>query len=250
MTRNLWRSQIANGRVFELRSKSKKYPAPCALVIDEDANGRSSRVFAAVDQYGVIGNWWPARRHNPNITVDWLLPEKFNNSRVLRRRRDLERFDADDLALIRYGLALDFSGCIHGSSNNTRVPTVIPADWTLFWVAPWADDDFRWIDVDPELTRLLHGAWHFQNRGGRRSLGYKFGWACGTRHTGERLIHIRRFLRKRHGTALIEQPVKIARWTDGQNVYTEEIRRDCPALEFRWLMVQRANGDEIGICRQ
>ena len=60
MTRNLWRSQIANGRVFELRSKSKKYPAPCALVIDEDANGRSSRVFAAVDQYGVIGNWWPA----------------------------------------------------------------------------------------------------------------------------------------------------------------------------------------------
>jgi hypothetical protein len=167
-----WRSRIAEGRVFELRSKSKRYPAPCALVIDDSASGWNSRIFASVDSYGVVGDGLYARRHNPDIYVGGLHREQFNSSRVLRRRRELERFDADDLELIRYGLAIDFTGCIHGRYSDMRIPTVVPAEWTVFWLAAWDDHDFRWIDREPELQRLLHGAWHFESHGGYRHLGY------------------------------------------------------------------------------
>src|SRR6266436_586119 len=108
-----WRSQIVNGRVFELRSASKRYPPPCALVINEQATGYGARVFTPVDEYGVIGG--ASRRGNPNIYVEGIRPEQFTGARVRRRRPDLERFDADDLALIRWGLTLEFSGRISGT---------------------------------------------------------------------------------------------------------------------------------------
>jgi hypothetical protein len=239
MNPNSWRSQIAEGRVFELRSMSKRYPAPCALVIDERPSGWNSRIFAGVDQFGVIGHGSYTRPHNPAIYVDGLRREQFNSSRILRRRRDLERFDADDLALIRYGLSLDFSGCIRGNYNDMSIPTVVPAEWTVFWLAAWDKDDYRWcrFEHDAGLRRLLHGAWHFESHGGSRHLGYRFGRAWATRHSGSRLREIRQFLRS-HWGGLIEQPVKVARWSDGQNIYTEEIRRECPALGSRACLVQ------------
>lgn len=240
-----WRSQVKEGRVFELRSKSTKYPAPCALVIDEKGTGWGSRMFAAVDRFGVIGDGLYARRHNPAIYVNGLRLEQFNSSRVLRRRRDLERFDADDLALIRYGLALDFTGKIHGSYSDIHIPTVVPAEWTIFWIAAYGEDDgrwFDWMDATDDLAKLLHGAWHFESRGGRRDLGYKFGFAWGTRHTGSRLNQIRRFLRTRWGSSLIEQSTRVVRWTEGENVCTAEIRRNCPPLGGRSMTVQSPQG--------
>lgn len=238
-----WRSQIAEGRVFELRSKSKRYPAPCALVIDGKADGWCSRMFAAVDRRGVIGHGLYTRSHNPDIYVEGIRREQFISSRVLRRRRDLERFDSDDLALIRYGLALDFSGLVRGNYSDMNIPAVVPADWTVFWLAAFQPDDFRIYDVwhHKGLESLLHGAWHFNSHGGSRHLGYKFGHAWGTRHTGERLSKIRDFLRARLGD-LIEQQVKVVRWSEGQNTYTEEIRRDCPALGSRACLVQSPSG--------
>jgi len=250
-----WKSQIAEGRVFELRSKSKRYPAPCALVINDKGNGWGSRIFESVDRFGVVGDGLYTRRHNPDIYVGGIRREQFNSSRVLRRRRDLERFDADDLALIRYGLSLDFTGRIRGTHSDMSIPTVVPADWTTFWLAAWEQDDFRhydleWMHGQPELQRLLHGAWHFESHGGCRHLGYKFGVAWATRHSGTRLNQIRKYLRSRWGSRLVEQPVKVARWTDGQNIYTEEVRRDCPALGSRWCTVQTPNGQGIyGTCR-
>ncbi len=244
MNRISWRSQLVEGRVFELRSKSKQYPAPCALVIDDKASSWNTRLFVAVDQFGVIGDGLYARRHNPKIYVNGLRREQFNSSRVLRRRRDLERFDADDLALIRYGLALDFTGRIHGSYSDMSIPTAVPAEWTVFWVPAWQEGDSRWIgDLgNSELDRLLCGAWYFESHGGSRHLGYRFGRAWATRHAGTRLSLIRQFLRSRWGSSLVEQSVKVVRWAEGQNVYMEEIRRDCPALGICVRIVQAPDG--------
>jgi hypothetical protein len=105
-------------------------------------------------------------------------------------------------------------------------------------------DDSRWLDwmdARSNLERLLSGAWYFEDHGGRRDLGYSYGYKWATRHSGTRLNQIRRFLRARWD-GLIEQPVKVARWTDGENIYTEEIRRDCPTLGSRACTVQTPTG--------
>jgi hypothetical protein len=244
-----WKSQLVEGRVFELRSKSKRFPPPCALVINDKGNGWGSRIFTAVDRFGVIGDGLYRRPHNPDIYVEGIRREQFTSSRVVRRRRDLERFDSDDINLIRYGLALDFTGRIHGRYSDMHIPTVSPGDWTVFWLAAWDDDDYRWLHTysDKELDNLLCGAWHFISHGGSRHLGYKFGVAWGTRHSGLRLDKIKSILRRKWGSRLIEQPVKIVRWSDGKNIYTEEVRRDCPALGSRWRTVQTGNSI-TGIC--
>jgi hypothetical protein len=235
---------LAEGRVFELRSQSKRYPAPCALVIDDRTSGWGARIFASVDSYGVVGHGCYTRRHNPDIYVEGLRREQFNSSRIRCRRRDLERFDADDLALIRYGLALDFSGCIRGNYSDMSIPAVVPAEWTVFWLAAWDKGDYRWLDFDhrAELRHLLYGAWHFESNGGARHLGYKFGCLWATRHSGSRLGEIRTFLRSHWGSAIVEQHVKVARWSEGQNIYTEEVRRECPALGSRACLVETPHG--------
>ena len=245
-----WRSQLANGRVFELRSKSKRYPAPCALVIDNKAMGWGARIFAAVDSHGCFGHG-SHRRHNPGIYIEGLRRDEFTGSRVRCRRFDLERFDADDLALIRYGLTLDFTGRIEGAYSNISmdIPVIVPAEWTVFWLPAWDADDYRWLHIEPreELRQLFSGAWHLESYGGCRHLGYGFGHAWATRHSGSRLNQIRQFLRSRLG-GLIEQHVKVMRWSEGENVFTEEIRRDCPALGSRACLVQTPNGTQ-GIYR-
>jgi hypothetical protein len=243
MKRMSWRSQLANGRVFELRSQSKRFPAPCGLVIDDQAgNWGGHPMLAPVDQYGVLGHGLYERFHNPNIYVAGIVRDQFTSARILRRRRDLERFDADDLALIRYGYALDFSGKIHGSYSYVNIPSIVPCAWFVFWLAAWDDDDWRWVDRNPKLERLLHGAWHLESHGGSRRRGYKYGHVWVTRHTGTRLEQIRKCLRSCWGSRLIEQPVTVARWTEGENVYTEEIRRECPPLGSRACLVQTPHG--------
>jgi hypothetical protein len=241
---------VANGRVFELRSSSKRYPAPCALVIDDNEKRWNGRMCEAIDKFGVIGHSLYERSHNPNIYVPGLRFENFTSARIARRRQDLERFDGDDLALIQYGLALDFSGRIH-SNNDIHVPLDIPAEWTVFWLKAFEEHDSykrvyeMWHHKD--LDKLLHGAWHFNNRGGHRHLGYKFGHAWITRHTGARLNQIRQFLRG-HLDGLIEQPVKVVRWSDGTNVFTQEIRRECPPLGSRWYSIASPDGSQRRTC--
>ena len=237
-----WLSQIANGRVFELRSTSVRYPVPCGLVIDDQA-GRwgGSPMLAAVDRYGVIGDGLYTRLHNPNIYVAGIRREQFTSTKVKCRRRELERFDADDIALIRYGLALDFSGRIHNRYSDIHLPTVVPANWTVFWLRAWDEGDYRWIDCPKEVACLLHGAWHCEGHGGARRLGYRYGHAWATRHIGVRLEQIRKCLRSSFG-GLIEQQVNVVRWSEGENVYTEEIRRECPPLGSRACLVQTPSG--------
>ena len=42
-----WINEIVEGRVFELRSRSKLYPAPCALVINDQGSGWNQTMFAS-----------------------------------------------------------------------------------------------------------------------------------------------------------------------------------------------------------
>lgn len=217
--------EFVNGQVYELRSASKHYPAPCALVLNSTCKHRSGRAVVAVDRCGVIGDGFYARSHNPGIHVSSFSLEDLRK-RIVRRRRDLERFDCFDLDLIRYGYALDFSGLIHGGVSS--IPLTRPADWTVFWTPPYAKDEF-YYSPHGEINPLLAGAWHFHTHGGPRHLGYKFGHLWSTRHGGRALRQIRDCLRSFRGD-LIEQACRVVRWQSGEKVFTSELRRDCPAL--------------------
>jgi hypothetical protein len=251
MNSSPWKNQIVNGRVFELRSRSKRYPAPCALVIDEEAQGWNGRIFELVDEAGVVGDGLYSRSHNPNIYVGAIRRDQFNSSRVVRRRRDLERFDRDDLALIRYGYAIDFNGRIHGSSGGVRIPVINPASWTVFWTPAYRQSDYRYgvpSHESREFEKLISGAWWFHNHGGPQHLGYSFGDAWGTRHTGSRLRTVRDFLRSRMGN-VIEQQVRVVRYLEGNAEITEELRRECPALGMSCRYIRAIdNGIVTGIC--
>jgi hypothetical protein len=227
-----WRNQIADGRVFELRSASRRYQPPCALVISAGA-GYGCREVVGVDKDGVIGNGIYRRDSNPAIYVEGLRGKRLTE-RIVRRRRDLERFDYYDLELIRYGHALDFDGRIHGSCGDTHIPLVAPAEWTVFWLPAFAPSDFFW--PSPDIAALMRGAWWFSNHGGPRHLGYKYGRMWATRHSGRRLDAIRSRLRVLRGD-MIEQRVRVARWSDNEHTYTAEIRRECPALGGRAISV-------------
>lgn len=230
--RTPWKGQIVNGRVFELRSKSKKYPAPCALVIDDRDEGYGHRMVTLVDGRGVVGSGLYTRRHNPHIHVDGLRRKDFTSARILRRRRDLERFDAEDLALIRYGCDLDFDGRIHNRSYGS-IPGVGPSRWTAFWIPAYLPGDFlgymRDLREEKELQNLMRGAWHFDCHGGPYDLGYRFGHVWATRHQGRRARQIAEFLRARF-SGLIVQEARVVRWDEDGRTHTREIHRESPAL--------------------
>ncbi len=243
-----WKSQIATGRVFELRSSSKRFPAPCGLIIDADATGGSWRCdfMTPVDQFGCLGDGLYARRHNPDIYVKSFRRDQFNGSRINRRRRDLEKFDADDIALIRYGHALDFNGRIHGYPEPNSPPLTVPCTWTVFWIPAYGMGEFRYgvpCHLRDAEQRLLHGAWHFTNHGGARCLGYKYGHLWATRHTGRRLEDLRTFLR-RALPDLIEQEVKVVRWNEGVTTCTTAIHRLSPVLGGYSINYDRPGGSD------
>ena len=243
-----WKSQLVEGRVFELRTQSKKYPPPCGLILNASA-GRADKFMTAVDQCGVIGNGLYQRSHNPDIYVDGIRADQFTSRRIARRRRDLERFDSMDMALIRSGYALDFEGRIT-AYPEPHIPLVIPAGWTVFWLRAWHWNDYRWINIDHTIERqLFRGAWWFSNLGGCRRLGYKFGQCWATRHTGRRLKAIRDFLRASFPD-LIEQQTRVVRWNDSEGrIYTTEIRRECPALGSTAMYIENPNGFITGVFR-
>ncbi|WP_204268490.1 hypothetical protein, partial [Escherichia coli] len=62
-----------------------------------------------------------------------LRPDDFSASLVQRRRPDLERFDKADLAMIRYGIPLQFSGRMLRREYPTSPPMVAGVTWTTFW---------------------------------------------------------------------------------------------------------------------
>lgn len=215
--------------MFELRSKSTRYPPPCGLVVNT-ADNRRHEFLRLIDDRGVTGLSFYSRRHNPNIYVDGIRPDQFTGARIARRRPDLERFDADDLALIRYGYDLDFDGRISGY-GAVSIPLTTPAEWTVFWVPAYSPGEFLYSNPTKQEREMLGGAWHFDNHGGPAHLGYKYGHAHATKHTGARLARVRAIM-LRYLPGLIETPVHVVRYTDehGRSCIATEYDGDCPPL--------------------
>lgn len=232
-----WRDQIQDGRVFELRSTNRQYPPPCALVIHSQT--KYERAIVRVDAFGVVGDGLYHRSTNPNIPTYHL---RDLDGRIVRRRRDLERFDKYDLDLIRYGCAVDFDGQIQASF----IPHILPCKWTVFWWPPYEKDDFFYPHEDKSVFR---GAWYFEMHGGPRHLGYKYGHMFATRHADERLNRIRRHLKDLRGD-LIEMPVHVVRWEENGTIVTTELRRDCPIWSSRFTDFEFANGNHTFTCHQ
>lgn len=222
-----WEDELAPGRVFELRSTSKRYPAPCALVVRSQDERDGGKQVTEVDGSGVIGQGLYHRPSNPRIYVDGLSGVQLAK-RITRRRRDLERFDRDDLCLIRHGYAIDFDGCIRGCCLEMSGVPLTPAVWTLFWLPASGERDW-WYPPRFCERKYLRGAWYFINRGGARHLGYKYERLWATRHQGKRLDAFRKALREMRPD-VIEQECRVVRYREDGWTVTTELRRPCPAL--------------------
>jgi hypothetical protein len=227
MSATSWKSQIAVGRVFELRSKSTRWPLPCGLIVDADApGGWGAKFITAIDSFGVIGHRLYSRSHNPNIYVDGMRRDQFTSARIARRRHYLEKFDGDDMDLIRYGYSLDFDGRI--DCTDPSIPLGTPAKWTVFWLPAYREDEFLY--PKRKHRRFLKGAWWFEKHGGPAHLGYKYGHCWATRHTGRRLDAVRKSIRAEF-PQVIEMHSSVVRWTAAGITYTTEMRDgECPAL--------------------
>jgi len=238
-----WKSQIANGRVFELRTRSKTKRAPCALIVDAAA-GYGGRFAVEIDERGIVD--YHSRGHHQNVRVYGLCTH-FNGNHIARRREDLERFSEDDMALIRYGYALDFDGRI--SLQEPDIPLTKTGEWAVFWFPAYGMDEFRHPDykLRDQERKLFAGDWHFDCYGGPKHLGYKYGHAWGTMHTGKRLDRIRAFL-KRQFPDIIEMPVRVVRDTDsaGNTSTTTEYDGDCAPLgDVRTTIIETPQGYQL-----
>lgn len=195
--RERWADQFIAGRVFELRNASKRLRAPCILIINPEAgwNGHSA---VQITERGVVDpGYFPSNvRH---VDAWRWRREDMNSRKIARRRPDLERYDALDLELIKYGCRLEIGGRIWGGQTKAHLPP-FPGRWTIFWSKSTA-----WSFASAEerqLRALLDGAWWVDSwcggdwRFGRSSRLH--GWA--TRHeSGRRLQAIERLLRSMHG---------------------------------------------------
>jgi hypothetical protein len=200
-----------------------------------------------IDNHGTTGRGLYSRRHNPNIYVEGIRADQFNSKRIARRRPDLEKFDTDDLALIRYGYDLDFDGRM-SSYGDTSIPLTVPVEWTVFW-APAYTEGFPYPHPNGRERKVLGGAWHFDNHGGPRHLGYRFGHMHATRHTGERLACVKKIL-LRYLPDLIETQVHVVRSIDAhrQSRTTIEYEGECAPLgDGRVTILENANGESM-IC--
>lgn len=225
--------ELIEGRVFELRSRSTRYAPPCALIVREQPRYGEPQA-EEVDRAGVIkGSRY--RHHHPTQYVPDFKGD-YLQKRIARRRRDLERFDRDDIELIRQGYGLDFTGRIHGAK---RIPSTIPATWTVLWVPADALNDCYWSSR--RIDELLRGAWHFTNHGGARHLGYSFGYMWATLHTGKRLCEIQDAIYRERPDVIVQE-VKVVRWSDERATYTAEVRRECPPLGGRCLQIDWRDG--------
>ncbi len=238
-----WQDQVAVGRVFELRSRSTKYPPTCVLVIREDG-GWGEEMVVKVDHRGVCGRGLYRRSGNPAINTYGLKRADFTSRRIARRRPDLERFDANDIDLIRYGVSVDFTGRLgadEGLSYDHSLPTTMPAIWTIFWTRSehWSFD----YPHSDRLNELMAGAWHFEKHAPEF---WRYGWChvWATAHEcGNRLRRIERLLHRTYPD-LERQTVRIVRWHDWLTLrtHTWPVGNAGPAFRGTWHQVDTPRG--------
>jgi hypothetical protein len=209
------------------------------------AAGYGGRFAVEIDENGVVDYY--SRGHHQDVRI-YDLHRRFNGSQVARRREDLERFNEDDMALIRYGSALNFDGRI-ANCHYPHIPLIKPGEWAVFWYPAYGENEYRYPDFKrrDQEHKLFAGAWHFDCYGGAKHLGYKYGHVWGTMHTGKRLDRIRAFL-KRQFPDIIETPVYVVRDTDkeGNLRTTTEYNGDCAPLgDGRTTIIETTQGRQI-----
>jgi hypothetical protein len=151
-----WRAELAPGRVFELKRKTYWGNPVCVLITRIPDRWSSHPMCVQVNDRGCVEE---ASYDRARFYVGALCLDDFKSPLVVRRRPDLERFDARDLALIDYGIPLDFRGrWLKHRYGGMSLPSIPGVQWTIFWTH--ANDWPTW-DVRPEIDSLLAGDWHF-----------------------------------------------------------------------------------------
>ncbi|WP_046869005.1 hypothetical protein, partial [Microvirga massiliensis] len=135
-----WRAELAPGRVFELKRKTYRGNPVCVLITHIPDRWSHRPMCVQVNDRGCVEE---GMRDRARSYVEALRFSDFKSPLVVRRRPDLERFDARDLALIDYGILLDFRGrwLKHGYGGRL-LPSIPGVQWTIFWTR--ADDWPTW----------------------------------------------------------------------------------------------------------
>lgn len=172
-----WADEHAVGRVFEIRSAAKDREPPCVLITGEDLHEHTG---CQIDASGARHNWnyggSVRGRSGQHVARGywnaWNFGKRHMSGRTIaRRRHDLERFDAQDIALIQYGYDLDFTGRIGGSPYMVSLPAIVGTVWTIFWTRNWYGR-LRKRDDERAAMALLYGAYHRHAFGDNRMEGY------------------------------------------------------------------------------
>jgi hypothetical protein len=229
-----WRAEYAPGRVFELKRKTYKGPPVCALAIQKADRELcfNTTDFVQVDEHGCTEGTYG--RAQSRFWVGSISASRMTGSLIARRRPDLERFDAEDLALIRYGQRLDFGGRFKTSLTKDSIPPIPGKVWTVFWTKD--DRRLSWLSyAERELAALLRGHWHIYSRcGGDWTFGrdsHLAAWA--TVDTDPvRLRRIEWHLRQ-HLPHLEVQRIEMVAIPDGDRMVVRAHGQPCPAIRSR-----------------
>lgn len=150
-----WRAQLAPGRVFQLKRKTYRGNPVCVLITATPDGWDPYPMCVQVDEHGCVfdGSWNRARTYVGNLRTG-----DFTGQIIACRRPDLERFDARDIELIRYGCPMDFTGRLDKYEWPGILPSIPGIEWTVFWM--WYESIFSTF-LPGEVMALFRGAWHF-----------------------------------------------------------------------------------------
>ncbi len=215
--------------MFELKRKTYRGQPVCVLGIRPDDNSWNETHFVQVDERGCCEG--PYARSTTRFAVHALHPRDLTTRLVAGRRQDLERFDGDDLALIRYGCHIEFGGRIRTCITRAHLPPMPGRRWTVFWTKA---KPFAWemSGAERTLQALLQGHWHLNSHcGGDWRFGRDSrleGWATTDTDPG-RLRRIEAHLRH-HLPHLEVQVIEMAATDYGDRVEIKARGLPCPVV--------------------
>lgn len=158
---NKWQKQLAVGRVFELKARHGSREPICVMIVRDPFGYRGGySMCEQVDGNGLRKHW------NGRFYAGSMQLHDFTSSKIARRRRDLERLDARDIALVNYGIAIDFAGRWQMESYSyNSIPFLMDfpeTEFTIFWTSHsvWLWDYHR-TEAARKVAELLRGDWHF-----------------------------------------------------------------------------------------
>lgn len=150
-----WRAQLAPGRVFQLKRKTYRGNSVCVLITDVPERWTNYPMCIEVNKNGCV---FPGYGDRARSYVGALRPSDFTGRLIVRRRRDLERFDAMDIAMIQHGCPMDFTGRLDRYEWPGTIPSIPGVQWTVFWTRY---DSVVSTILPREVKALFYGAWHF-----------------------------------------------------------------------------------------